>query len=269
LRKTLHSISEQSFKDFEVIVSDDSTHDVVKKLVEEYSEIFPIKYVQQSPSLGSPKNWNFCLDYAKGEWIKFVHHDDWFAHADSLARFVTSATTSTSDFIFCDSSVLNVKEGSMRVHQPSEQFIEDLRKDVRCLFTDNQIGAPSAVMFRKSNFRFDERLKYLVDIDFYMRYLLGSKPVVYLPEALIVNTSHGEQQVTAASLNRETQVGEYAYLYNKIFAGTFPNAKVRSLFRSLFKKYQVYSQVEIRELISNELQPAWCFSYLMKLSKWR
>lgn len=269
LRKTLLTTREQSFQDFEIIVSDDSTNDRVQNLVKEFENLLPIRYFRQTQPLGSAANWNFCMDAAKGQWIKFMHHDDWWKHSDSLKKMLEGATNNSAHFIFCGSEILNVKTGLISSNQPNPTFLKELKKDPKCLFTANLIGAPTATLFKKNDLRFDKKLKYTVDIDFYIRYLLSDGHLTYVPELLIVNTSEHEDQVTTHSLNKETQVGEYAYLYNKLFKGKIPTTQIRDLFRSLFRKYKIRSQSEIIELISEPLYPRAFFSFLMLISRFR
>lgn len=269
LRRCLDSIVSQTFREFEVIVSDDSSNDLVYKLVAQYQGRLPIIYNRNQPGLGSPANWNCCMDLSSGEWIKFMHHDDWFSTPTSLQKFADAAKSRTADFIFCDSEILDVSSGKSRMNQPPLVFVQDLKKDPLVLFTNNRIGAPSAVMFRRNELRFDEKISYTVDIDFYMRYLLNHRQFVFIPSALIVNTSGNARQVTAASLNKQTQVGEYAYLYNKIIGPKLPDASQARLFRSLFRKYSIRSQQEIVQLAGAPLRPSWYFSLLMLISRFR
>ena len=90
IRRLLQSIREQSFKDFEVIISDDSPDDSVKGIMGEYSDI-KINYYKNSTPLGTPANWNYAITKAKGEWIKIMHDDDWFAEDNSLMKYVEAA----------------------------------------------------------------------------------------------------------------------------------------------------------------------------------
>src|SRR5687767_9673514 len=88
LRKTLNSILNQNFQDYEIIISDDFQDNSVKKLLLEFDLKGKMKYYQNNPSFGSPKNWNFSISKAQGEYIKILHHDDFFTTSECLAKFV-------------------------------------------------------------------------------------------------------------------------------------------------------------------------------------
>ncbi|MDQ3100985.1 MAG: glycosyltransferase, partial [Bacteroidota bacterium] len=79
LRKTLASIAEQTFKDVEVIITDDSPDDAVEQLVAEFAAALPrLQYARNSAPLGPPANWDHAISMARGEYIKIMHHDDRF-----------------------------------------------------------------------------------------------------------------------------------------------------------------------------------------------
>ena len=82
-------------------------------------------------------------------------------------------------------------------------------------------------------------MKYVVDLDFYIRMLRKNSLFAYSPEPLISNTANDPNQVTSSSLNAETQVKEYVYLFNKINRGKIPSRRYISFLKSLFLKYGV------------------------------
>ncbi len=100
LQRLLRSIAEQTFNNFEVIVSDDSNDDSVKKLIAQFENQFSLKYWQNQTSLGTPANWNAAIQKAAGEWIKLMHDDDWFATPSALQQFA-DATKQGNQFDCC------------------------------------------------------------------------------------------------------------------------------------------------------------------------
>jgi glycosyltransferase involved in cell wall biosynthesis len=85
LKRLLDSLMIQNFKNFEVVITDDSPGNDVKTLVQGYSEL-PIKYFRNEHALGTPENWNEGLRQAKGGWIKIMHDDDWFTNESICQR---------------------------------------------------------------------------------------------------------------------------------------------------------------------------------------
>src|SRR5580658_11022921 len=91
LQRLLESISIQTFRDFEVVITDDSPDQAVRDLCDSYSGRFPLTYVRNERPLGTPENWNEAIRRSSGEWIKVMHDDDWFADKDSLGVFAAAA----------------------------------------------------------------------------------------------------------------------------------------------------------------------------------
>ena len=84
LKRLLESVLTQSYPNIEVIISDDSPDDSVKKLAQSYQDKLTISYFKNIPSLGTPANWNYSMKQGKGDYIKLIHDDDWLATSDAL-----------------------------------------------------------------------------------------------------------------------------------------------------------------------------------------
>src|SRR5438128_12549487 len=79
LKRLFNSIVIQTFKDFEIVITDDSPEESVAILCNEYRSKLPIAYYKNKIRLGSPANFNQSIAKATGEWIKMMNDDDWFA----------------------------------------------------------------------------------------------------------------------------------------------------------------------------------------------
>jgi len=266
LMKTLESLVIQTYKNFEVIITDDSSTQDVSLLVEEYKSKLNIQYHRNAVSLGSPRNWNKAMDLAKGDLIKFIHHDDWLSSATSLEEFVEVFRNKEVHFAFCDSEIFDVGKNTRGRSTPPAGFIRQLKDDPKILFNNNWIGSPTATMFRKSRLRFDENVKYVVDLEFYIRLLQEHPLFKYIPKPLIVNTANHAGQVTASSHNKQTQVGEYCYLYNKVSRGKIPGKELSLFFIRLFRSYKIKNIKEVEE-IGNVPEPKWYFKVLILLGR--
>ena len=224
VKRLLDSIAEQTFTDFEVILSDDSDDDSVEQLSQQYIKNFSLAYHRNKPSLGTPANWNFGISRAHGEWIKLMHDDDWFATPDSLLQFA-NATSFKKKFIF--SAYTNYFEGKTTTESVklTNFWKQNIKKDAAVLIAKNVIGPPSVTMVHKTiTEKYDERLKWRVDTDFYERILRQENEFFYIDETLIC-VGISESQVTQSCL----------YITGSRVAGRLDfTGKIWSFF---FKKY--------------------------------
>jgi glycosyltransferase involved in cell wall biosynthesis len=77
LEQALRSISSQSFRDYEVIISDNASTDNTAKICREVAAINPrIKYFRQENNIGANANFKFVLDKAVGEYFHWLAADD-------------------------------------------------------------------------------------------------------------------------------------------------------------------------------------------------
>lgn len=88
LKKTLNSLLEQTYKDFEVVVIDGASTDGTKEMLEQYQEVFEQKNVRLSfisePDNGIYDAMNKGIKHAMGEWTIFLNAGDWLACADTF-----------------------------------------------------------------------------------------------------------------------------------------------------------------------------------------
>lgn len=227
VKRLLESIEIQSYKDYEVIITDDSDSDSIKELINGKTNI---KYYKNEKRLGATANWNQAIKLAGGEFIKIMHHDDWFTDETSLQTFVDMLEKHPeADMAF--SGTRQVEEESDAGFDGYERFIakEDaalIAEDYRNLFLGNTIGAPSAVIVRrKSNvtdiaeqrgeIAYDEQLKWLVDMDYYMQILKRNPHFIYTERPLVSIGTGREQLTEKCRDDRDLNVFEYGYIFEK------------------------------------------------------
>ena len=99
----------------------------------------------------------------------------------------------------------------------SDEFIAGLRQDYRNLFLGNQIGAPSAVIYRRGKelALFDEKSNWASDMFLYFELLRTSSVFVYTKEPLVSIGVH-EHQYTESFTERDQRIyNDYKYMYSK------------------------------------------------------
>jgi len=245
LAKVLDTVFSQTFTDFEVIISDDSTTSDVKQLVDLYAgKTDKIKYFHHHQALGSPQNWNFSIQQAKGDYIKIMHHDDWFFDANSLSNFV-KLITERSDINFAFSAAkVEFPSGKARIHSISHEQFELIKKKPATLFEANIIGGPSSVIFKREiGVLFDLHLKWLVDVEFYYEILKKGNKVAYSNQPLVVTFVAPERITNSCYMNKFVEVPEHLYFLNKHRLNYF---STYNYLINLFKSLDVKNEREIR-----------------------
>ena len=248
LIRLLNSIHEQTYKQYEIIITDDSPGDQIRQVLEPFTDL-PIQYYSNKPALGSPGNWNYAMSKANGEWIHLLHADDWYASPTSLQHFVNVITEGNSDFIFCASKEINLATNSIKNMELTEKKRELLDGSPINLLFDNVIGHPSTVIHKKdTSIQYDTAFKWVVDIDFYIRYLQHHGGYSYI-HAPMINISMDTEQVSESSYkNPFVEIPEYLNLFNK-FSETLTrtNKFAFHCLWNLIRKFKIKDGAYIRE----------------------
>ena len=247
LKRLLASIAEQSYRHYEIIVSDDSDDESVYDFLQTFNYLVPIQYFKNSPSLGTPANWNAAISKAKGDWIKLMHDDDWFSTNDSLQKFA-DATLYGPKFIYSSySNFIETEERYQPVHHNKTQLNRILRQPL-LLLSENIIGPPSVTMFHKSILeKYDERMKWRVDLEYYIRVLLKEKEVYPIQDTLI-HVGVSESQVTNSCLNvPNVEIPEGYILLDKYGTTPLYNIIVFDAWWRILRNCQIRSEKDLTQ----------------------
>jgi len=219
LHRLLRSIAQQRYQDFEVIVSDDSCSDELEDVIRAYQYLPGFRYVRNPRRLGSPANWEFCVSLSRGDWIKIMHHDDWFSGPDSLLHFASAAASTSVPMIFCSCDAYKGGAEFGFTYSPfgdRERLLGSAELRPYELLSMNRIGCPSVTLIRRAHFPgFDPHLIWFVDVDAYIR-LIGAGDLLYLPARLVNVTYMSSDQITH-TVGKDLAIGlrERVYLLDK------------------------------------------------------
>jgi len=256
LKRLLDSINIQSFRDFEIIISDDSPDNSVYNISEQYKNKFTISYFKNPVTLGSPKNWNEAISHATGEWIKLMHDDDWFSSPDSLKIFADNIQPGCK-FIFSAYSRIyenNVKpaEGIFSSSSKNKAF----EKEPALLFSNNFIGPPSVTLVHHSiDLKYDEALKWRVDIDYYIRVLKRGHKFVYIDQTLI-NVGMSASQITQSSINNPgVELSEGWIILQKHGAKSVSDIRIYDAWWRMFRNMNIKTEKDLRAYVDNTWPP--------------
>ena len=221
LERLLNSIVAQSFTDYEVIVSDDVTDDndmtSLEDIADRYRGIFGDRLIyKRHISTGRPgDNWNSSIDKAQGQYIKMMLHDDWFTDKDSLSEYVALIDGSDAPLAF--SGTWEVSADWRYARHITDRDAAQIEQDIRNLYTKSVIGAPSATIYTNTGRTYDPKLKWLIDMEFYIRQISAGGGVFVYTNKPLMSIGRSDSQMTSYCLSHPNLVRkEYYYVYNKL-----------------------------------------------------
>lgn len=184
LSELLNSISKQTFKDYEVIISDQSSDNKVKKLCNFYSDIINLQYFdsREIPK-GNSTNTNYAISKCNSDRIKILFQDDFFVDNMALEHF-NNCFNNNSNWIVCGSFYCE------NFYSLSNMMIPKYTEDV--WIGNNLISSPSVLAFKNKHY-FDENLIMLTDCDIYKRFYHLYGPPTIIETPLIYNRMHKDQ----------------------------------------------------------------------------
>lgn len=255
LGRLLDSVAFQRFRDFEVVVTDDSPDDSISSFIESYKADFPLRYVRNKKPLGTPGNWNEGIRQARGTWVKLMHDDDWFAHPDALGAF-HEATVKHPDvkFFFCAFTNVHDADGRRERWTCTAFDLLLLRLSPLVLFRRVYVGNPSCTMVhRSSGLLYDEEFKWVVDFEYYIRFLRVHGAFRYIDRNL-VNVGFNAQQVTNYTFRvRQVQIPEYLSLLQKLGPSILRNPFVYDCYWRLVRNLGIRDLSEVSSLWSGRV----------------
>jgi|688.fasta_scaffold448992_2 glycosyltransferase involved in cell wall biosynthesis len=211
LKALLNSIKTQSFKNFNVIISDHSVDDGIKKLVESYNIFFDIVYIKNEYDRGNgPANTNIAIKNADGEIIKVMFQDDLFVDDNALQIIHNTFKETNCKWLVngCNHTNDGITFNREMVPSWNDQI----------LYGVNTISSPSVLSFINEEIVFfDENLTMLMDCEYYYQlYKKYGLPRV-VSDILISNRMHQFQISSRYDKNINEEINYVKQKYNDNF----------------------------------------------------
>jgi glycosyltransferase involved in cell wall biosynthesis len=102
LSEALASVSEQTYPNLEILLSDDGSNDATLEVLQGFIATSPHPCrIYHNPHRGMVNNWNFCIQQARGVYLKFLFQDDRL-DPDCIRKLVNLAQTDADlGLVFC------------------------------------------------------------------------------------------------------------------------------------------------------------------------
>lgn len=181
LSRLLHSIDQQTFKDYEIILTKEGK---------------------------MAHNTNEAMKQAKGELIKIMFADDYFAHPKAL-KIIIDNFRPQDDWLV--TGCLHQKIDGDDYEDPHSPHLPEYTNDIET--GNNRLGSPSVVTLRRPALLFDENLSFLLDCDLYKRYYAEYGLPRIVNDLNVVIGIH-DNQVSQIMTNNE-KLSEFEYMKKK------------------------------------------------------
>jgi glycosyltransferase involved in cell wall biosynthesis len=201
-------LKNQTYKNFEVVISDHSINSDIEDLCKAYSKDLNIQYHRYEVKRGiSSANLNNCIAKAQGEVIKILFQDDFLYDETSLENCVAHYLGNTNSWLV--SACAHYKAGTGLYNPFYPKYHDNIQ------YGENTISSPSVLMFKNEDVEFfDENIFWLMDVDYYKRmYDKFGLPSIcnYIT---VVNREH-ENQVTNTLATQNIRQQELSYIKEK------------------------------------------------------
>jgi glycosyltransferase involved in cell wall biosynthesis len=210
LNFSFNCLNSQTYKDFEVVVSDHSKTNEIEKICEEWSSYLNIVYLKNEINRGSSSaNINNALYNCSSEWIKILFQDDFLYRKDSL-EIIKKHILENSKLYWIANACCHTNDG-VNLHTPHTP-----KWNYDQVIGNNGISSPSVICINKNiDIKFDEKLLWLMDVDFYQKMYMKYGEPYYINEILVVNRNWGNRLSDTLSENLKNE--EVLMMYNRYF----------------------------------------------------
>ena len=210
----------QTFKDFEVVISDQSDGDNLKTICDTFSHVLDIKYIKNtSNKKNAANNVNNAVKHATGEIIKLLYMDDFFVDQSALQKIADAFDNNPHGkwFIsgFTHSNVNRTEFFDTRFPWYENKYVNG----------DNTTGNPSNYAVRNNcALEMDDDLLWIVDGEYFYRSYYYHGDPIKLDDVLVCFREHGSSAFRDPKF-QELDAKERQYCIDK-YNGIMPTKEV-------------------------------------------
>ena len=210
----------QSFKDFDIVISDQSEGDNLKVICDTFSYVLDIKYFKNTSSKkNAANNVNNAVRHATGKIVKLLYMDDFFVDQEALQKISNAFDANPEGNWFIS--------GFTHSNEDRTQYFDARRPwyGNKYVNGDNTTGNPSNYAVRNNcAIEMDDDLLWIVDGEyFYRSYYYHGDPIM-LDDVLVCFREHGSSAFRDPKF-QELDAKERQYCIDK-YNGVMPTKEV-------------------------------------------
>lgn len=197
---SLNILAQQTFKDFDVVISDHSEDFEIADYIKLWKDYLNITYTRYEKGRGSiSPNLNNAIRNCTGEYIKILFQDDFLYDENSLEIIATHLKSKSPNWLLTAS-----------VHTTDMVTMYDIlvpRYHAKIHEGINTISCPTVLTLKNTEDKlyFDENLKWLMDVEYYKRlYIKYGSPYI-VSDICAVNRQADVRATTLLSKEEKEQ----------------------------------------------------------------
>lgn len=255
IKKTINSILEQTYSNFELIISDNHSTDKTINIIKSFSDSRIKLYINDS-NLGIIINFQKALSYTSGKYVKILCADDIITLdciEKQLQPFLDFPEQNIA-MVTCEKLIISQNGKKLfRKRFPGKEGIHNGIKIIRQMLSSgsNLIGEPGTVLFdsqtalKTSGFLIENELTYVLDLNFWIKMLLiGDLYVIKEPlfsfrvSKTSASASYGSEQARTFNrlIDKYVQLGAFKMCPLKRWKGKL-FSHILSFVRNLIFKF--------------------------------
>lgn len=232
LKKALHSVYEQKFKNFEVIVIDNYSIDNTSKVVNSFKNII-YKKIKNRGVIG--KSRNIGINLSKGKWLAFLDSDDYWSK-NKLQIAFRLIKEKRFDLICHSEWILNQQTSKKKIwcYGP---FTKNFYKEM--LIYGNRVSTSASIIKKKfiedHKINFVEKKEYITseDYNFFLNIAHNHAKFLFLNKPLGYHLFHQE---SASSNKIKHLLSEKSVINNHVYKIQNFTKNKKTLFKKITRR---------------------------------
>lgn len=213
--KTLKSISEQTYRNFEVILIDDGSTDNTSDIAREYCEKYKLNYniiIQKNSGVSSARNKG--ISNAKGDYIYFLDSDDTINNM-FLEYMMNKIEYENLDMVFCGFDFVDEAENVTMKYNKKYKYLKKIEcgeQVVKLMLREKIWICIGGAIYKKSlidkySISYESSCHNGEDQEFIYKYLIHCEKVNSVKKELIYYYQRSDSMVHSVSLKKFTVLG--------------------------------------------------------------
>lgn len=258
IAEALNSCRNQDYPNLELVISDDASSDSTIQIIRQQTKNFPfpVALFDHLPS-GIGANWNYCIEHAKGKYVKFLFQDDLLEPTciTELVGLINSEPNVglagckrniavENRNIESDTWLSKYSDLQNTLQKNSQGLYRFTKGDFNFSFfyigPKNKIGEPSTVLLDKDCFQqignFREDLNQALDIEYWWR-LMERYTILVSPKTLATFRLHANQ---TTNRNQGKSIPDYRIIKVLILTKYLWKMPLNESQKIVFKEFSLF-----------------------------